>query len=640
MVCKEIESRILAGIEQARLSSKFRLSSLDSGPTRTGSHIFKAESRSGGRERIIKISAQDRIDNSLKVYPVVSEFFPTPESRRETRSALSYEFVEGVTLDRITRENSPVALQVVGELYQSTLNLWKNSVTPYNPQETIYDHKAETVRNLTRLLSQLRRHSPLPLDCPIEISGIRYQSLENLIQELADNFSEPKISVLDPGDANSQNIIVSPNQTWSLIDIEKTGRYDPAYILARQLGQWALYVKDPKQVSWDFIREPFGVSVDYNPHRLPIASSLAEVAESTLGEFIKTQGDLNWRKRLEAYLFTFFARYVILSESWILKRYGSLASGPLLAEAIIRSSSPRSDNERSNSDESQKPPYKLAIVIVNYNTGDLLGKCLDSIEKSLVTNELNFEIVVVDNGSRDNSMERAKLEERNISVRVIKNQRNLGFAKATNKGIERTNAEYFLLLNPDTEVLEHSVKSMIDFMESNSDVGILGPLVKKPDGSVDWRCRRNLTGLSLFSGKKAKKLNEQELLLPGPVDTVSGACMLVRKSVVDQVGLLDESYFLGIEDVDWCFRVANTINPDSSQNWQVFFFPDAAILHLGGQSRRNDKLRSSVELVKSMIIFADKNICPTRPKWQRPLIRTGAFLYGVKKGIDSLRYWR
>jgi len=114
---------------------------------------------------------------------------------------------------------------------------------------------------------------------------------------------------------------------------------------------------------------------------------------------------------------------------------------------------------------------------------------------------------------------------------------------------------------------------------------------------------------------------------------------MIRKSLIDQVGLLDESYFLGIEDVDWCYRVNRAINPQTSRNWQVYYYPQSVIIHAGGESRRKAKLRSFFELAKSMVIFAEKNIIPERPKWQRPLIKVVALFYGLTKAIKSLKYW-
>jgi len=643
MILRELESVVRGRIEQIKLSSRFCLTPLGFGSKRTDSQLLLAEAPLSGERRIIKISSPEQVDNVFNSYPIISRFFPTPEPRRETKRSFSYTFVEGVVLDRIVRSSPADALRLVGEIYESTTKLWQFTISPYNPQETVYDHRVETTKTLTRIKKQIERKFPFLFNCSLEINRIKYPSLDLLIEGFLNNFPEPRIAVFDSGDANSQNIIVEPDSSWQLIDIEKAGRYDPVYILARQIGQWLLYVEDPKHIFWKMNRDSWGVKIVYDPYRLPVVTSLIGLAKINLGSFIdKYEDRKNWEKRLGVYLFVFFARYAVLAESWILRRYGSFTSGPLLTEAVINSGEaiPPGDvkNRGRKTAKEKEERHKLGIVIVNYNTGDFLKRCLDSLEKTLLTGNLDAEIVLVDNNSQDNSLELAGIKERKVPIKLVRNRDNLGFARATNKGIVKTEADYYLLLNPDTEVLEGSLEKLVGFLDENPEVGIVGPLIKRPDGEVDGRCRRNLDELERFTGCQRPKLPE-DFLLSTPVDTVSGACLMIRKSLIDQVGLLDESYFLGIEDVDWCYRVNRAINPQTGRNWQVYYYPQSVIIHAGGESRRKAKLRSFFELAKSMVIFAEKNIIPERPKWQRPLIKVVALFYGLTKAIKSLKYW-
>ena len=233
---------------------------------------------------------------------------------------------------------------------------------------------------------------------------------------------------------------------------------------------------------------------------------------------------------------------------------------------------------------------KLSIIIVSYNTKELLIGCLSSILKSL--ENVDFEIIVVDNHSEDGSTK--EVQTRFPQVRLIENQNNKGFAAANNQGLREMRGEFALLLNPDTIVGEEAIDKMVEFMKENDDVGILGPKIINPDGSLQASAfsyptliddiilgfRSNL----FFTGKFISHYHSRLYHLPDHpfrVDWVSGACLMIRKKTIEDIGLLDERLFLFAEDLDWCLRAKNG-------GWKVIYFPRACIVHYGGQSTKKN----------------------------------------------------
>ena len=252
----------------------------------------------------------------------------------------------------------------------------------------------------------------------------------------------------------------------------------------------------------------------------------------------------------------------------------------------------------------------LSIIIVNWNTKDLLYQCLESVYQEI--KQVHLEVFVVDNGSTDGSGE--ALQERFSSVHLIQNKRNLGFAKANNQALSQSEGKYVLLLNPDTQLKQGAIERILDFMEGHLEVGVAGPQLLNPDGSkqnsianfpslatellnknlLRWLCP------SRFPGK------EKDYLEPIEVDSVIGACMMVRKHAIDQVGLLDEDYFLFLEETDWCFRMKKA-------GWKIFHLPFAEILHFQGKSAEPERKRAKVEYYRSRYYFFRKN--RGKPQW-------------------------
>ena len=243
------------------------------------------------------------------------------------------------------------------------------------------------------------------------------------------------------------------------------------------------------------------------------------------------------------------------------------------------------------------------IVIVNYNSTDHLLQCLGSIYDSL--QELPVRIFVQDNASMDN-VERVTSAFPHVSLK--KNRCNIGFSKAVNRGLQQGSAPYVVLLNPDTTVQDGLFKSAVAFMEENPEVGILGPRILNTDGSIQGSARGFPTPLTAFFGRNSlltrvfpgNRITRENILTtksdgktPMEVDWVSGACMLVRREAVEDVGLMDERFFMYWEDADWCRRMLQ-------KDWKVSYFPQASILHYVGVSSEHLLFRSIFEFHKSI----------------------------------------
>jgi len=228
----------------------------------------------------------------------------------------------------------------------------------------------------------------------------------------------------------------------------------------------------------------------------------------------------------------------------------------------------------------------VAIIIVSYNTRDLLGQCLDRVAEA--AGPLAVEVVVVDNASADGSAD--MVAERFPSVQLIRNGENRGFAAGCNQGIEASSSEHVLLLNSDAFIDRDALERLISFMREVPDAGVCGARLIERDGQAQQPPVRfptplsglfNMTALGrLLPGSRhnlRRPLTDEELGQPLRVDWVSGACFLARRKAIEQVGTLDEGYFLYFEETDWCRRMAQ-------QGWTTWYLPEAKVRHLGGES--------------------------------------------------------
>ena len=255
-------------------------------------------------------------------------------------------------------------------------------------------------------------------------------------------------------------------------------------------------------------------------------------------------------------------------------------------------------------------PMQLSIIIVNYNVQHFLEQCLLSAEKALVGKEA--EIFVVDNNSVDNSV--AMTREKFPEIKLIENKKNTGFAVANNQAIKKAKGKYILLLNPDTVVQEDTFKKCIGFMETHENAGGLG--VKMIDGSGHFlpESKRGFPspfvafaktfGLSkifpkskIFDQYHLGYLDQDET---HEVDVLAGAFMLLRKSVLDKIGLLDETFFMYGEDIDLSYRIVKA-------GYKNYYFADTTIIHYKGESTKKGSLNYVRTFYNAMIIFAKKH---------------------------------
>ena len=254
---------------------------------------------------------------------------------------------------------------------------------------------------------------------------------------------------------------------------------------------------------------------------------------------------------------------------------------------------------------------KVDVIIVNFNSGAHLCECVQSVLASTIPTK----IFVVDNHSSDSSLTLLKrLIGGDPGVRIVENGENLGFARANNLALPETTADHLLFLNPDCIVQPDTLERMLAVMAAHPEAGIAGCLIRNPDGSEQAGCRRNtptpfrsLIRVLNLSGRFCRHSEHNSLNLagqplpdhPAPVEAISGAFMLVRREALEQVGPMDEHYFLHCEDLDWCmrFRMAGL---------QILFVPDVEILHNKGACSADRPVRVEWHKHRGMIRFYRK----------------------------------
>jgi GT2 family glycosyltransferase len=259
------------------------------------------------------------------------------------------------------------------------------------------------------------------------------------------------------------------------------------------------------------------------------------------------------------------------------------------------------------------PDKPLSIVIVNYNVRDLLKRCLESVFK--YEKDIEFEVIVVDNNSNDLSQEMLKRDF--PQVKLFENKRNLGFSRGCNQGIKESRGRYILLLNPDSELTPGGLKTMIDSMDSQPELGICGPKMTDQEGNLQFSCRSFPSYLTAISSSQSvlnrifpDNFLSQKYLLKNQdhseireVDWVSGSCLLAKREMLEKVGLLDERFYMYVEDVDLCYRA-------KMAGFFVYYFPSVVVIHHVGKSTQKKKIDMLVEHHKSMYHFYNKHHDP------------------------------
>ncbi|UCH62358.1 MAG: glycosyltransferase family 2 protein [Fidelibacterota bacterium] len=270
----------------------------------------------------------------------------------------------------------------------------------------------------------------------------------------------------------------------------------------------------------------------------------------------------------------------------------------------------------------------LSVIIVNYNSDHHLTACIQSLIKN--AGEVPIEVIIIDNASTDDSI---RLVSKVFpDLKILTNSRNMGFAAACNQCLREARGGNILLLNPDTIIQSGAVKDTMEFLTRTPEAGIAGCRLLNTDGRPWNSCRTfptvwdylfdSLFLTRLFPGSRLfgrLYLTNTRFTEPAEVDVVSGAFFMFKRAVMDDIGLLDERYFIYTEERDFCYRAKAT-------GWKVYFYPQAEIIHIGRVSTRQHTLEMFIEQKKSMVLFHQKFDTPRKTNLIRFLIFLGIFI--------------
>ena len=261
---------------------------------------------------------------------------------------------------------------------------------------------------------------------------------------------------------------------------------------------------------------------------------------------------------------------------------------------------------------------KLSVIVLTYEAGDLLLRCLLSVFASEAP--FDWELILVDNRSTDGSVDRVVSRFGARIAQVVRNPRNGGFAYGHNAGMRVSRGEYVCLLNPDTVVRPDALAALVAFLDAHPAAGFVGPRVLNADGT-DQRSAMRMIPTPADAAARALMLSRVfprsrrfarfhaaglDPALPHRVEACTGCCMVARRAMLDAIGLLDERFFLYCEDVDWFLRAR-------SAGWSVHYLPAAVIEHQNAYSRRRRRFRAVFDAHWSMILFHEKHSAGAYP---------------------------
>ena len=319
----------------------------------------------------------------------------------------------------------------------------------------------------------------------------------------------------------------------------------------------------------------------------------------------------------------------------------------------------------------------LSIIIVNWNVCELLRRCLHSAFQlplsnlqppasnfqpptpnfQLPTSNFQTEVIVVDNASSDGSV--AMVEAEFPQVRLMANSENVGFTVGNNQGIAISRGRYILLLNPDTEIVGDALATMVEYLDDHPRAGALGPKLLNPDGSIQSSRRRFPTLATAFLESTIlqqwfphNRVTRHYYITDRPddevqeVDWVTGACLLARREAIEEVGLLDEGFFMYSEELDWCRRI-------KAQGWKIVYLPTARVIHYGAQSSEQVKSFQHIQFQRSKIRYFRKHHGPRQAEALRLfilatyvyqlIVEALKWLVGHKRSLRATRvkaYWQ
>lgn len=260
----------------------------------------------------------------------------------------------------------------------------------------------------------------------------------------------------------------------------------------------------------------------------------------------------------------------------------------------------------------------VSFVIVSWNVRELLRRAIQSVQQDAADD--SYEIIVVDNASRDGTVEMLRAEF--PTVWVIANAENAGFTRGNNQALALARGRYLFLLNPDTELVQGATRALVRFMDApeNGDVGLVGPQLVYPDGTIQSSRRRfpkfstallESTVLQQWFPKNgtldAFYMRDTQDGVTQDVDWVVGAAMFVRREVYEQVGGLDERFFMYSEEPDWCLRVKQARNAWTGAPWRVVYFPTARVMHYEGKSSEQVVAQRDIYFHSSKVRYFKKH---------------------------------
>lgn len=329
MVERQISRAInLPKLKEAKFSSEIEV--------RPGSPFYVCIlEKSDGEKMILKMGTPNRIKKEVEGYGLMPDLFPKPKILSVDSWSIEYEFFEGDELFQLVRGDHPNALSTYQDYVDRTKLMWSENTCRLGEGTTVYDHARLTSKTLWRISKGLKNGKiGFVWDVPVIINDREYSSLEKTFELARSLVRDPEIIVLDPGDANGSNILIAGDGRWVLVDFEKAGWYDPAYIIARQLGQWELTVKNPTQVSCSYGAGGVGNVINYEVSYPNLVPQL-EMMTMELGQQLSNSGDKYWAQRAACYQLVFLARMAVLSSS---RFYGLLKQRDLskvvLAKAV------------------------------------------------------------------------------------------------------------------------------------------------------------------------------------------------------------------------------------------------------------------------------------------------------------------
>lgn len=275
---------------------------------------------------------------------------------------------------------------------------------------------------------------------------------------------------------------------------------------------------------------------------------------------------------------------------------------------------------------------RLSVVFLSYNTRDLTRQALNSVLAA--AEGLEAEIFVVDNASADGSAD--MIAEEFPQVKLVCNEANVGFSAGNNVALRQVTGEYALLINTDTIVRRDALHAMVDFLDAHPEAGACGCKILDPDGTLQLDSRRGfptplaafckMSGLSRLFPKHPLMaryhLTHLDPEQTAEIEVLSGSCMMVRKAAMDQVGLLDEDYFMYGEDIDWCYRFHQA-------GWKIYYLPTTAIIHFRGESGRGTPLKILYRKSRAMSIFVNKHMARRYRFFPLWLLQVGIALHGT-----------